>query len=282
MARMMRAFADLDEGQVHFWQPETRVATGEGGPLPLLVLHPGPGTARIQVPLLEHLAETRPVLAPDLMGMGDSAPPPFDDDDPPGIDYYADAVRRFLNAIGVDQCDVYGSSLGGRVAMELAISNPEKVRRLMLGQVRIMKGQDLDAMAERHAPKVTPDQSGIYAHFIWSRMRDLFTYFPWFKRSAAAMRKTDLPPAELMHIAFIEQVKMATTAYKAFSAYYRYPIEEKLSQVQAQTLVRGDGIAEMMPNAEEWDPALKGDPLTSDPELVEDFAAQMTAFLDAD
>ena len=44
-----RAFADLKEGQVHYWT--SRTATPDK--LPLLVLHPGPGTARIQVPLLE-------------------------------------------------------------------------------------------------------------------------------------------------------------------------------------------------------------------------------------
>jgi len=277
MAGVKRAFADLAEGQVHYWVSETRVADK----LPILLLHPGPGTARIQLPLLEVLAETRTVLAPDLMGMGDSTPPPFDDTDPPGIDYYADAVSRFLDSLNVDTCDVYGSSLGGRVAIELAVSQPNRVNRMMLGMVRILEEEHLEDMAHRHAPKVEPDQSGVYVHFLWSRMRDLYTYFPWFKHTAASMRKTGLPNADLMHVAFIEQVKMATTAYKAFSAYYRYPIREKLGQIKAKTLVRGDGIAEMIANAEEWDPALKGDPLTSTPELVTAFAAQMADFMDA-
>ena len=64
---MKRRFADIAEGQVHYWQ---------GGPknsrkVPLLFMHPGPQTARVQVPLLDVLAENRPVYAPDLMGMGD-------------------------------------------------------------------------------------------------------------------------------------------------------------------------------------------------------------------
>ena len=37
------------------------------------------------------------MIAPDLMGMGDAAPTPFNDDDPPEIDYYADAVVRLLD-----------------------------------------------------------------------------------------------------------------------------------------------------------------------------------------
>ncbi len=278
MEAVKRAFADLEEGQVHYWI--SRSATPDKPPL--VLLHPGPGTARIQLPLLKVLSRSRTVIAPDLMGMGDSAAPPFPDEEPPELDYYADAIARFLDAIDVGQCDVYGSSLGGRVAIELAVNQPERVRRLILGQVRILKGQDLVAMAERHAPKVEPDQNGVYVHFLWNRLRDLYTYFPWFKRKEENRRKKDLPPAELMHIAYIEQVKMATTAHLAFSAYYRYPIEEKLGQIKAKTLVRGDDIAPMIPDAEEWDPILKGDPLTSTPEAVAAFADQMNAFLDSD
>jgi len=270
-----RAFADLQEGQVHYWV--SRFLNPDK--LPLLLLHPGPGTARIQVPLLERLSKSRTVIAPDLMGMGDSAAPPFSDDDPPGLDYYRDAVARFLDVIDVQRCDVYGSSLGGRVAIDLAVNNPSRVRCLILGQVKIMSGNDLAAMAEHHAPKVEPDQSGVYVRFLWNRLRYLYTYFPWFKRTEGNRRRQNLPSADLMHIAFIEQVKMATTAHWAFSAYYRYPIEEKLGQIKAKTLVRGDSIAKMIPNAIDWDPALKGDPMTSDPEVVSEFANQINAFL---
>lgn len=277
MNNVKRAFADLEEGQVHYWTSRQTVDEK----MPLLVLHPGPGSARIQLPLLEALSQSRTIIAPDLMGMGDSAPPPNDDSDPPDIAYYADAVSRFLDTLGIAQCDIYGSSLGGRVAMELTINEPDRVRRLMLGQVRIMRGQAQTDMAARHAPQVTPDQSGVYVHFLWSRLRDLYTYFPWFKRKAENMRKTPMPPADLMHIAFIEQIKMATTAHKAFAAYYQYPIEEKLPLIKAKTLVRGEDALTLIPDATEWTPALTGDPLTSKREDVEAYAQQMVDFIES-
>lgn len=277
MAQIKRAFADLKEGQVHYWTSRHPIE----GPIPLVVLHPGPGSARIQVPLLEALAETRTVIAPDLMGMGDSAPPPRHESEQPDIEYYADAVLRFLDTLGIDQCDVYGSSLGGRVAIDIAVRKPGRVHRLMLGMVRIMKGQNLSDMAEKHAPKVTPDQSGVYATFLWSRLRDLYTYFPWFKRKAENMRKTTLPPADLMHIAYTEQVKMATTQHLAFAAYYRYPIEDKLGQIQAKTYVLGEDALRLIPDATEWIPKLTGDPLTSDPSDVKAHAKQMADILDS-
>jgi len=276
MVHVKRAFADLEEGQVHYWHAP-RDQTSEP---PLLVLHPGPGTARIQVPLLDCLAEHRAVIAPDIMGMGDSAPPPDSAGDPPPLSYYSDAVIRFLDTLDIAQCDVYGSSLGGRIAIDLAVTHPDRVRRLILGQVRIMKGTARTDMAAQHAPKVTPDQGGVYVQFLWSRLHDLYTYFPWFKRKAENMRRKDLPSADLMHVAFVEQVKMATTAYKAFAAYYAYDIEHKLAEIKAKTLVRGDEAVELIPDATPWDPAMTGDPLTSPAEDVRAFADQIIAFLD--
>lgn len=277
MTQVKRAFADLAEGQVHYWTSSKPIDRT----VPLLVLHPGPGTARIQVPLLEELAKTRTVIAPDLMGMGDSSPPPRDEGRPPDIEYYADAVLRFLDTLKIERCDIYGSSLGGRVAIDISVSHPDRVRRLMLGMVRIMKGQNLTDMAAKHAPLVTPDQSGVYATFLWSRLRDLYTYFPWFKRKAENMRKTTLPSAELMHIAYTEQVKMATTQHLAFAAYYRYPIEEKLERIKAKTMVRGEDALARIPDATEWIPKMTGDPLTSDPLDVQAHAKQMADFLDS-
>ena len=277
MTTVTRAFANLAEGQVHYWHGPHHSSDST----PLLVLHPGPGSARIQVPLLNVLADQRTVLAPDLMGMGDSAPPPDSAGDPPPLSYYTGAVCRFLDTLNITSCDVYGSSLGGRVAIDMAAHYPERVRRLVLGQVRIMKGQARTDMAHQHAPAISPDQGGVYVHFLWSRLRDLYTYFPWFKRKAENMRRKDLPPADLMHIAFIEQVKMATTAHKAFAAYYAYDIEDKLPLIKAKTLVRGDEAMALIPDATPWNPAMTGDPLTSTSEDVKAFADQIIAFLDA-
>ncbi len=276
MSGVKRAFADIDEGQVHYWVSSAPVASS----IPLIVLHPGPGTARVQVPLLEALSKTRTVIAPDIIGMGDSSPPPHEENNPPEIPYYADAVLRFLDTLGIETFDLYGSSLGGRVAMDIAVSHPGRVRRMMLGQVKIMHGKSHADMAKQHAPKVTPDQSGVYVQFLWSRLRDLYTYFPWFKRKAENMRKTNLPPADLMHIAFIEQIKMATTAHLAFAAYYRYPVEDKLPRIKAKTMVRGEDALALIPDATEWIPAMTRDPLTATAEEVSSYASQMVEFLD--
>jgi uncharacterized protein (TIGR02246 family) len=271
--RVKRRFADLPEGQVHYWQ---------GGPTdtartPLLFLHPGPHSARVQVRLLDVLAESRPVYAPDIMGMGDSAPPP--EGAVPELDYFADALHRFALAVGLEQFDVYGSNLSARIGVEMALQRPARVRRLILNRIAFMEGDELARWASHHVPEVTPDQSGAYVTFLWSRLRDLNTYVPWFEKGADNLRGRGLPPAEILHVAFVEQLKMAPTMHLAFDAYWRYPIRDRLPLLTVPTLARDD-VVQLVPGAREWTPVIRGNVIEADADNLRAFAAQITGYLD--
>jgi len=74
------------------------------------------------------LAADRRVYAPDLPGYGDSDPP----DAQPSIEYYVDVVRRFLDAVDVASAALVGISMGGGVALGVALAAPERVERLAL------------------------------------------------------------------------------------------------------------------------------------------------------
>ena len=95
---------------------------------PLLLIH-GLGYARWGwEPVLPGLAERFEVLLFDNRGIGES-------DAPPGpytvSELAADAVQ-VLDEAGVERAHVVGTSLGGMVAQELALSYPERVDRLVL------------------------------------------------------------------------------------------------------------------------------------------------------
>lgn len=99
---------------------------GEGHPL--LLIH-GLGYARWGwEPVLEGLARRFDVITFDNRGIGAS-------DAPPGpysaAELAADAAQ-VLDEAGVERAHVAGSSLGGMVAQELALSRPERVDRLVL------------------------------------------------------------------------------------------------------------------------------------------------------
>ena len=106
-----------------------RVTYRAGGDGPLLVLiHGITSSSASWEPVLPLLAERFTVLAPDLLGHGQS--------DKPAGDYslgsHACLVRDLMLALGHDSATIAGHSLGGGVAMQLAYQFPELLDRLVL------------------------------------------------------------------------------------------------------------------------------------------------------
>jgi pimeloyl-ACP methyl ester carboxylesterase len=94
----------------------TLAATRTGTGPPLLLLH-GIGSARQDWgTLLPHVTPDFDVLAVDLPGHGESAPV----DGRPTVGALTDAVEADLDARGLETVHVFGNSLGGRIALELA------------------------------------------------------------------------------------------------------------------------------------------------------------------
>ena len=69
------------------------------------------------------------VVAFDLPGFGESPMPPSGD---VSIAFYAEVVAELLAELGVREAAIVGNSMGGFIAMQLAITAPERVERLVL------------------------------------------------------------------------------------------------------------------------------------------------------
>ena len=91
-----------------------------GSGAPLVLLHPLGADRKVWAPVMERLAAEREVLAVDLPGFGSS--PPLDGPGEPTPAALAEAVAAGLAALGVEDFDVAGNSLGGWVALELALA----------------------------------------------------------------------------------------------------------------------------------------------------------------
>jgi pimeloyl-ACP methyl ester carboxylesterase len=74
------------------------------------------------------LARDYTVIAPDLIGHGDSAAPRGDY----SLGAHAASIRDLLAAIGIDRASIVGHSLGGGVAMQFFYQFPQRVERLVL------------------------------------------------------------------------------------------------------------------------------------------------------
>jgi pimeloyl-ACP methyl ester carboxylesterase len=76
----------------------------------------------------QRLAANHTVIAPDLIGHGDSAAPRGDY----SLGAHAASIRDLLVAIGIERATIVGHSLGGGVAMQFFYQFPERVERLVL------------------------------------------------------------------------------------------------------------------------------------------------------
>jgi 3-oxoadipate enol-lactonase len=95
---------------------------------PLLLIH-GLGYARWGwEPVLPGLAERFAVVTFDNRGIGESDAP----DGPYTVAQMAADTVQVLDEAGVERAHVVGTSLGGMVAQELALSYPDRVERLVL------------------------------------------------------------------------------------------------------------------------------------------------------
>lgn len=104
------------------------VRGGRGRP-PVVFLH---GIAQSGVLdwrfVLPTIAQRRRVYAPDFPGFGFSQKPPVRY----GVPLFARTLLHYLDARGLRKAVLVGASMGGRVALEVAMHHPERVERLIL------------------------------------------------------------------------------------------------------------------------------------------------------
>ncbi|HEX6628251.1 MAG TPA: alpha/beta hydrolase [Gemmatimonadaceae bacterium] len=99
-----------------------------GSGKPLVLLHGGLGAIEMFGPNLQALAKGRQVIGVDLQGHGRTA----DIDRPLSVLYMADDVAALIKHLGIARTDVMGYSLGGGVALQIAIRHPEVVNKLVV------------------------------------------------------------------------------------------------------------------------------------------------------
>ena len=103
------------------------LTTGEG---PDVVLVHGLGGAKSSfLDAAAILSRRYRVHALDLPGFGSSSKPPTA---PYDARWFAETVRETMDALGIARAHVAGNSLGGKVALELGLQAPERVRSLVL------------------------------------------------------------------------------------------------------------------------------------------------------
>jgi len=204
---------------------------GEGSPL--LMINGLGASVETWSPFWMRLAEHFRVVLFDNRGVGRSTLPKSSFT----IRTMADDAAGLLEAIRVPSAFVYGASMGGQIAQELALSHPEKVRALVLGMTTCGGPPAIlppPEVMQRLATLANPSAGSSPLEVLWS-----VSYTPEFLaahraelvREAAAVRYPPTP----------QGYRLQAEASMKFNSYDRLP------KIQVPTLVMAGSRDLLMP-----------------------------------
>jgi len=99
-----------------------------GSGQPLVLLHGAYMTIDLMGEIVPALAESRQLIAVELQGHGHTA----DIDRPLSYELMADDIAALIEHLAFEKADLFGYSMGGGVALQVAIRHPEVVRKLVV------------------------------------------------------------------------------------------------------------------------------------------------------
>jgi pimeloyl-ACP methyl ester carboxylesterase len=117
--------SELKHVRIHGHDLGYRIA-GQGPTV--LLIHGIAGSSATWRDVMRRLDGRYTLVAPDLLGHGESAKPAGDY----SLGAYANVLRDFLGTVGISRVTVVGHSFGGGVAMQFCYQNPETCERIVL------------------------------------------------------------------------------------------------------------------------------------------------------
>ena len=118
----------VEQIRIHGHEVRYRTATSDPSNPVLVLVHGIAGSSQTWEEVMPALARTHTVIAPDLLGHGESAKPRGDY----SLGAYASGLRDLLAVLGHDRATIVGHSLGGGIALVFAYQFPERTERLVL------------------------------------------------------------------------------------------------------------------------------------------------------
>jgi len=117
----------MDQSEIRLHGHRVTFRTAGSGPL-LVLVHGIAGSSSTWEEVAWGLRQRYTIVAPDLLGHGESSKPRADY----SLGGYANMLRDLLGALGFDRGTLVGHSLGGGIAMQFAYQFPERCERLVL------------------------------------------------------------------------------------------------------------------------------------------------------
>ena len=117
-----RGYVDLSWGQIHYRE--------RGAGEPVLLLHQTPASSSMWERVMRAFPDGYRLLAMDTPGFGCSDAPRVPDAG--GLAWYAEQVVAVMECLGIERASVVGHHTGAMIATELAVTDPQRVDKLVL------------------------------------------------------------------------------------------------------------------------------------------------------
>ncbi len=212
-------------------QPLNTLQLGAGPPL--VFVHGLSGSWQNWLEQMPVLAAERRVIALDLPGFGQSPMPA----EPISISAYARLLDRLLDELGIDAAAVVGNSMGGFVAVELAIAFPRRAERLVLVSPAGISTHAPPG-GTRALPTLRRLDRGMAAGGAWMASKsDTLARRPRLREAALNLLVSH--PSRLPAPLAAEQLRGAGKPgfLQALQAIFDYKIRERLREIVCPTLI---------------------------------------------
>jgi pimeloyl-ACP methyl ester carboxylesterase len=157
LSRVQSNYVLTPEGRVHYYEAEPRIP---GGGIPIVLIHGLGDRDEAWAPMLKRLKRAGfHVYAPDLLGYGRS-PRPQDGDY--SISGQSKFGYDFIQSLGLQRTNVGGWSMGGWIALKLALDHPELIDRVVVYDSAGMRF-DLKDPKKLFEPQTTDDVQRLFS-----------------------------------------------------------------------------------------------------------------------
>ncbi len=186
---------------------------------PVVLLHESPRSSAAFIPMIEAFADRFTVIAPDTPGFGGSDPLALHR---PQIADYAAALAETIDALGLERTTIFGRHTGAAIAIEYANRYPARTTGVVLEGCPAFTPHEMEELVANYLPPFRPVWDGGHVTWLWARVRDQITFFPWYRQGAASRLAMDMPrPSILNRIA--TDFLLAGDGYRAaYEAAFRY------------------------------------------------------------
>lgn len=223
-----RHYVTLESGSMHY------LRAGSGAPV--VVLHASPMSSLAMVSWIKALAADFTVYAPDTAGFGQSDPLPYGGENPTMADY-ARRVLEFADAVGLDRFILSGTHTGAKVALETATQAPDRVVQLVMDGLGLYTVEEMADQLEHYTPPIIPVWHGGHLIETWQRLRNMWTFWPWYRQEADRRLDDAIPDLDTLHQMAFDMLRAKPDWGLAYRAAFQYDGRAALARLSSPAVL---------------------------------------------